>query len=281
MIYRFKNNNHSKIYYIFKLYYFCLMLKKYLTSFILLFLLACQEEKPKIIIQTVKAKPVVVIEKTKKVYFEKITNDNVVERLTAYGIKNPETLVDVYTSKGKIKIKLFKDTPLHRANFILYAKSGYFNHCIFSRVAENFMAQCGGSYDDLQRNIQDTLGVYQIPAEMSHHHFHKKGAVAAARSYQKNPEKKSECDEFYFVEGTRYSDLALDHTEEDHNYKFTNTQRNYYKNNPGAAHIDGEHTVFGQIIEGFNVVPKLTHVETNSQDWPIENIYIDSVVVIR
>ena len=216
-----------------------------------------------------------------KITFEKITNKNVVQRLTEYGNQNPETLVDVYTTKGKIRIQLFKDTPLHRANFILLIKAGYFNRALFSRVAKKFMAQCGGSYDDLQKAIQDTLGSYTIPAEMSKHHFHKKGAVAAARDYKKNPNKRSACDEFYFVEGMKFSDLSLDHYEHENNYKFTSKQRNYYKNNPGAAHIDGEHTVFGQIIEGFNVVPKLTNVATDSQDWPVTDIYVDSVLIIK
>ena len=255
------------------------MLRNTFYIFILSILFSCKEEKPKVIVQKSKTQPTIVAP-TKPVY-DLITNENVVERLTAYGKQNPETIVEVYTSKGKIKIKLFKDTPLHRANFILLAKSGYFNHCLFSRVAKNFMAQCGGSYDDLQKEIQDTIGVYTIPAEMSHHHFHKKGAVASARSYHNNPDKRSASDEFYFVEGIKYGDLALDHYEDENNYTFTSTQREYYKNNSGAAHIDGEHTVFGQIIEGFSVVPKLTHVDTDSQDWPVVDIYIDSVIVVK
>lgn len=263
------------------LYYFYNMLKNACYFLILLILLSCHDKKEKSVVHTSKEKAKVIVEVPKKVFFKKITNDNVVERLTEYGNQNPETVVDVYTTKGKMRIKLFKDTPLHRANFILHAKSGYFTHSYFTRVAKKFMAQCGGAYGDLQKEIQDTLGYYKIPSEMSHHHYHKKGAVAAARSYYKNPDKKSECDEFYFVEGTKYSQLALDHYETDNSYTFSKGQRDYYKNNPGAAHIDGEHTVFGQITRGFHVVPKLTNVKTNSQDWPIEEVFIDSVVVIN
>ncbi len=257
------------------------MLKNILAFFIAITIFGCsREKKATSVIQNTKPSSEK-IKESKRIYFEKITDTNVVERLIEYGKENPETLIDVYTSKGKIQIKLFEDTPLHRANFILLAKSGYFNHVLFSRVAKKFMAQCGGSYDDLQREIQDTIGSYTIPSEMSHHHFHKKGAVASARSYHNNPEKRSSCDEFYFVEGLKFSDISLDHYEEENNYKFTQTQRSYYKKNPGAAHIDGEHTVFGQITKGFHVIPKLTHVDTDSQDWPITDIYIDSVVVIK
>ncbi len=255
------------------------MKKSSFLPFLLLFILSCSEEKPAPVIK----KKVVKVKKVEepKIYFEKITSENVVERLTVYGEKNPEKIVDIYTSKGIVRVKLFEDTPLHRANFILLAKSGYLNHVLFSRVSEKFMAQFGGSYDDLQRKIQDTLGVYTIPAEMSHHHFHKKGALASARDYNNNPDKRSACDEFYFVEGQKFSDLSLDHYEQENNYKFSAKQRSYYINNPGAAHIDGEHTVFGHIIKGFNIVPKLTHVETDSRDWPQSNIFVDSVKIIK
>jgi cyclophilin family peptidyl-prolyl cis-trans isomerase len=210
-----------------------------------------------------------------------INNKNVVERLTAYGNKNQETIAEIYTSKGKIKIRLYKDTPLHRANFIMLAKKGYYDGCLFSRVVPNFMAQCGGSYDEVQQEIMKKIGYYSIPSEMKHSRFHKKGAIAAARSYIKNPDKRSEPDEFYFVEGTPFSEMMLDKYTADNNYNYTKTQRNYYLNNKGAAHLDGEHTVFGEIIRGFSVIPKLTDVETDSRDWPYSDLYVDSVIVIK
>jgi peptidyl-prolyl cis-trans isomerase B (cyclophilin B) len=255
------------------------MPKTILSILLLLVLFSCKEEKPKTIVKK-EVKEVEKIIPQKPVY-HLISDENVNERLTAYGKENPETIVDIYTSKGKIRVRLFKDTPLHRSNFILLAKSGYFNHALFSRVAKKFMAQFGGSYDDLQRNVQDTIGTFTIPSEMSHHHFHKKGALAAARSYNNNPEKRSSSDEFYFVEGQKFSDLTLDHYAYENDYVFTSVQRKYYKNNVGAAHIDGEHTVFGQIIEGYNIVAKLTHVATDSQEWPITDIYVDSAIVIK
>lgn len=246
---------------------------------------ACNDNVPKEkIVTDVKKVSATPASKQKKVKHRQpvpITTETVVERLTAYGTVNPETIVDIYTTKGKIKVKLYEDTPLHRANFILLAKSGYLNGCLFSRVVKDFMAQCGGSYDEAQKEIQDTLGAYTIPAEMNTGHFHKKGAIGAARSYTNNPNKRSECDEFYFVEGAIYTDLTLDHYEYENNYKFSSVQRNYYKKNKGAAHIDGEHTVFGEIISGYEVVSKLTHVDTDTQDWPVVDLYIDSAVVVK
>ena len=253
---------------------------KFIIPFLLFSLLfSCKEEKPKTIVKK-EVKKVEKVIPPKPVY-DLITGENVVEKLTQYGKENPETIVKIYTTKGKIKVKLFKDTPLHRANFILLAKSGFFNGVYFSRVSKKFMAQFGGSYDDLQRNIQDTIGNFTIPSEMSHHHFHKKGALAAARSYNNNPDKRSSSDEFYMVEGQKFSDLTLDHYAYENKYTFTSAQRKYYNSNVGAAHIDGEHTVFGQIIEGYNVVPKLTNVPTDSQEWPTTDIYVDSVIIVK
>ena len=257
------------------------MIQKLLYSLFIILLISCSEEAPK---KPVASKPTLKKKESPKKevpQYDLITNKNVVERLTQYGKENPETIADIYTTTGRIRVQLYKDTPLHRANFVLLAKKGYYNGCLFSRVAENFMAQFGGSYDEKQREIQKTIGVYTIPAEMHPSRFHKQGAIAAARSYTNNPEKRSAMDELYFVEGNRFSDITLDKYEIENNYKYSKAQRQYYLKYPGAAHIDGEHTVFGEIIEGYSVVPKLTHVVTDTQDWPNVDIYIDSVVLIR
>ena len=210
-----------------------------------------------------------------------INNQNVEDTLLAYGQLNEETVVDITTSFGKIRVKLFKDTPLHRANFIMLAKEHYFDSTVFNRVVPKFMAQCGagsiGRHTDFKRNH----GKFTIPAEMNTRHFHKKGAVAMARSYNGNPDKRSDPYAFYFVEGQRFMDETLDIYEEKNKYTYTKEQRKYYQKYPGAAHIDGQHTVFGEVISGYKVIPKLTAVETDRQDWPRDDIYILKVDVIR
>jgi len=260
------------------------MIQKLLSLFFLLIFYACSESSPKDVIKKPLEKETVV--QSKKVIqpvpkANLINNDNVVEKLTAYGKENPETIVSLKTTKGTIKIRLYKDTPLHRANFILFAKSGYFDGCLFSRVVPNFMAQCGGAYDEKQREIIKKIGNYSIPSEMKHTWFHKAGAIGAARSYTDNPDKRSEPDEFYFVEGTRFSDITLDKYTRENHYTYTSSQRDFYLKNKGAAHLDGEHTVFGQIIAGLSIVSKLTDVETDSRDWPYNDLYIEKVEVIK
>lgn len=210
-----------------------------------------------------------------------ITNDNVVERLTKFGSQNPETIVDIYTTKGKIRARLYKSTPLHRANFLLMTKRGFLDGSVFTRVAMGFIAQSGGTYDEDHAKIKNAIGKYTIPAEMSHKRIHKRGAIAAARRYKNNPDKRSDAYAFYFVEGTQYNEPTLDKYEEDNNYKYTQQQREYYLNKPGAAHLDGQHTVFGEITSGYSVIPKITSVETDSRDWPNKDLFIDSVRVVR
>lgn len=210
-----------------------------------------------------------------------IRNDNVIARLTEFGKDNPETIADIYTRLGKIRIQLYEDTPLHRANFIMLAKSGYFNGTVFTRVVKNFIAQGGSPHSYEQVDIQRAIGLYTIPAEFEAKHYHYQGAVAAARDYEDNPEKRSDPFVFYFVEGTTYSQEVLDHYEKEEGMKFTKSQRDYYTKKPGAAHIDNEHTVFGKIISGYSVVPKLTRVKTDKYGWPDEDLFIDSVVVVR
>lgn len=210
-----------------------------------------------------------------------ITNKNVEEKLLKYGQENDETLALVKTDFGDIKIRLYKDTPLHRASFILMAKNDCFNNIVFTRVAKDFMAQAGGTYDDSIIAKRNEIGRYTIPAEISTNHYHKKGAVGAARSYNDNPYKRSSPFNFYFVEGSVFNKETLDNYEKNNSYTYPNDHRQYYMNNPGAAHIDGQHTVFGEVIEGIEIIPKLTSVAKDSRDWPITDIYIREVVIIE
>jgi len=240
-----------------------------------------EKQKP-----TIKKKETPLIEYAKPKTKEKkpknpITDQNVTNRLIAYGKENPETLVDIYTSKGKIRARLYKDTPLHRANFIMMSKKGFLNGSVFTRAVMGFIAQSGGTFDEDHAKIRQNIGSYTIPSEMSKRRYHKKGALAASRKYGNNPDKRSDPYAFYFVEGQVYNAPTLDVHERNYEYKYSKTQRDYYMKYPGAAHLDGQHTVFGEIISGNKVVSKITEVETDSRDWPKTDLFIDSVIVIR
>ena len=209
-----------------------------------------------------------------------INNKNVREKLLAYGKDNPECHVVFHTDKGIIKATLFKDTPLHRANFIMMAKSGCFDNTVFTRVHIDFMAQAGGTYDEKNVKTRKEIGKFTIPHEILPHHYHRQGALAAARRYNGNPQKRSDPYAFYFVEGTTYNKPTLDKYEVDNQYTYSAEQRQYYRINRGAAHIDGQHTVFGQVTQGLDVISAITHVKTDGRDWPITDIYVKRVEVL-
>tara|TARA_B110000285_G_scaffold195192_1_gene225322 strand:- start:2668 stop:3483 length:816 start_codon:yes stop_codon:yes gene_type:complete len=235
-----------------------------------------KKEKPEIsLIEYTKPEPAKITPKNP------IHNGNVKDRLLEYGKQNQETIVDIYTSKGKIRAKLYKNTPLHRANFIMMSKKGFLNGSVFTRVVMGFIAQSGGTFDEDHAHIKQKIGMYTIPSEMSKSRFHKKGALASARKYGDNPNKRSDPYAFYFVEGQLYNTPTLDVHEREFKYKYSKIQREYYLKKPGAAHLDGQHTVFGEILIGNNVVSKLTEVETDSRDWPNTDLFIDSVIVIK
>lgn len=255
---------------------------RYLYCFLAAFLvLSCSEsstKEPSANIPEQKSTPIPEIEKPVR---KTITDDSVVDTLLSYGKIHPESIARITTSLGVIKIRLFKETPLHRANFLLIANTGYFDSTVFSRVVPNFMAQTGSGFNGKHTDIKTQLGAYTIPAEFNSSLFHKRGAVAMAREYRNNPEKRSNPYAFYFVEGSIFSNETLDIYEKKTGNKFTKEQRDFYTKNPGAAHIDNEHTVFGEIIEGFEVVPKLTAVDTDGQDWPREDLFIISVEILK
>lgn len=127
----------------------------------------------------------------------------------------PEKKVLIKTPYGIMKIKLYDDTPEHKANFLKLAEEGYYDDILFHRVIEGFMIQ-GGDPDSKGAEPEAQLGGggpgYKIPAEINYpEHFHKKGALAAARQGDRaNPDRESSGSQFYIVQGKEYTDGQLD-----------------------------------------------------------------------
>ncbi|HNW98318.1 MAG TPA: peptidylprolyl isomerase [Bacteroidales bacterium] len=176
--------------------------------------------------------------------------------------------VCISTSFGDIKIKLYNGTPQHRDNFIKLAKEGYFNGTIFHRVIQNFMIQ-GGDPDSKNADSTAILGnggpEYTIPAEIdASKYFHKKGALAAARTGDDvNPLKASSGSQFYIVQGKKFSDEELNFFEQRVGKPYTKEQREVYKTIGGTPHLDGNYTVFGEVYEGLDVVDKIAAVKVD------------------
>ncbi len=175
-----------------------------------------------------------------------------------------QTKVLIHTDLGDIKVLLYNDTPKHSQNFAKLANEGFFNGSIFHRVIKNFMIQGGGA----PAGKPETT--YLIPAEILPNHCHKKGALAAART--NNPKKESSGSQFYIVQGQVFTSDQLDKFEAQMNKKFSPEQRKAYTTIGGTPHLDGEYTVFGEVIEGLDVVDKIAAVQTAPGDKPVQDI---------
>lgn len=165
-----------------------------------------------------------------------------------------EPVFDINTNMGTIKVKLYAKTPLHRANFEKLALTGYYDGLLFHRVINGFMIQGG---DPLSRDAAnaDKFGTggpdYTVPAEFVPEYKHSKGALAAARRGDAaNPLKESSGSQFYLVQ-----------------------------NEKACAQLDGAYTVFGQTVEGLDVIDRIAAVATNNRDLPLSPVKIISVTL--
>ncbi len=241
-------------------------------------------------------------------------------------------VVDIRTSLGDIKVRLYDDTPLHRDNFLKLVSEGFYDGIIFHRVIQGFMVQAG---DPESREAQpgQRLGAgdpgYTVPAEIDYpRHYHKRGALAAARTAdQVNPERRSSGSQFYIVTGRPVSDaqvagmgeratdaarqayfrnlcaerrdriealqksgdrdslenlrqelikITLENVPE---VKVSDEMKNDYLTLGGAPSLDGQYTVFGEVLEGMDVVAKIEAAETDAADRPKEDIRILGMTV--
>lgn len=196
-----------------------------------------------------------------------------------------ETVVLISTSKGDIKIKLYNETPLHRDNFIKLVNESYFDGILFHRVIKGFMIQTGDPDSKTAKSGQ-MLGNggpnYTIPAEIVSKYFHKKGALAAARTGDSmNPKRESSGSQFYIVQGKKFTDDELNMYESRLKVKFSKEQRDAYKTVGGAPHLDGSYTIFGEVVSGLNVIDAISEVKCDKNDRPLEDIKIISVKIIK
>lgn len=252
-------------------------------------------------------------------------------------VQATETQVVMNTTLGKIKIKLYNDTPLHRDNFIKLAKEGQYNGLLFHRVIKEFMVQ-GGDVTSKDAPMNKQLGAgdlgYTVPAEFVYpKYFHKKGALCAARTGDDtNPLRASSASQFYLVTGKVYTDAELNQMEKQKESRLkqaifarlqtenkpkimelyrsgdkeelailrdtmvgkteleaekrkdeaclTAEQREAYKTIGGVPFLDNEYTVYGEVVEGLEIIDAIQKVKTNKQDRPTENVVINSIEVL-
>lgn len=212
---------------------------------------------------------------------DKFSPKNAVEKLTKYGEENKETKAVIITKYGKIYLKLYDDTPLHRASFVMLAKKGFYDSTLFYRVRKNFVIQ-GGNSDSEETEFKFwEIGSYRIPPEIKSNHIHKRGAIALAipeNSEDGYPGFSSPFN-FYIVQGYKFTERSLKKQEEENGFIIPSQNRSTYFNIGGAPHLDGKYTVFGEVTSGFEVIDKIAELKTNVSDFPEEDVYLTVTIL--
>lgn len=265
----------------------------------------------------------------------KSENENTATEVKSTNDNDKMTQVEIKTSLGDIVVALYNDTPKHRDNFLKLVKEGYYDGVLFHRVIKDFMIQTGDGKSKTATK-DEMLGAgdpgYTVPAEFVYpKYFHKKGALAAARTGdQVNPERASSGSQFYIVTGKVYDESELGMIEQRLEYgkknaifqklamahrneiiemqrngdqaglnklqeeliplveaeyaqnpaKLTPEQRQAYTTVGGTPHLDGEYTVFGEVVKGLDVVDKIQNVTTGANDRPVDDIKVISMRVL-
>lgn len=183
--------------------------------------------------------------------FPILTDKNAMEFFLEYSKVHKEDKVRITTDFGNIEIKLYDKTRFHRANFVYLTKRNYFNGTQFYRVVKDFVIQGGNSDDYNLAKRRRKIGRYLLPPDTKRGYTHKRGAVSMPSGEIEDAYKLASPFQFFIIQ-----------------------------RQGGAAYLDKEYTVFGEVISGMDVVDKIANVKTDEGDWPLSNVYIKKVELI-
>lgn len=216
----------------------------------------------------------------------------VVQNANAQETEENRIVITLETTMGNIRLALYNETPQHSKNFRELVEKGYYDGVLFHRVISKFMIQAGDSasrHAEPGTMLGNTEESYTIPAEIHYPALlHKRGALCMAREGDDvNPERASSAYQFYIVYGQRFNDEMLDKVQErldkstNGQVKLTDEVRDVYKRIGGTPHLDGQYTVFGEVLEGIDVVRDIQWVETDENDRPKEDVRIIKAYVVK
>jgi len=201
-----------------------------------------------------------------------ITQQNVREVLTQYGKDNPENEVLIETPYGNIALKLYDETPLHRANFVKLIKDRDLDDAEFYRVVNEFMIQGGEMALQLP---------YRIPPEFNRKYIPKKGTLSMARPIDNNPNMESSAEQFFIIQGTRYTKEDLEMEMKYFGLTLTPEQKQIYLTEGGSMELDQKFTVFGEVTEGLEVIEKIARLQLPGTEAPSKKVPIKIMLLQR
>ena len=201
--------------------------------------------------------------------------------VTIFSCKPKQELILIETDYGNMKISLYDKTPIHRDNFKKLVKEGYYDGTLFHRVINGFMIQ-GGDPNSIGASAGQRLGSggpgYTQEAEIGAYHF--KGTLAAARTGgASNPDKRSSGSQFYIVHGKPVQANQLTGLEQQKGITYSPEDVKRYEENGGTPFLDNEYTVFGEVVEGMDVIDKIAAVQTAPGDRPVKDVAMKLKIV--
>ena len=189
--------------------------------------------------------------------------------------------IRIETEYGDIILKLYRNTPLNSNNMIARANEHFYDSLLFHRCIPKFVVQ-GGDPDSKHAKPGVLLGDGDLPflvkAEINGENFHKRGALGVARDT--TPDKSGSAAQFYIVIGKRYTEKQLDSVSKKTGRKFTEHQKRVYIRNGGTPKLDGNYTVFGEVLHGMDVAEKISKLDRDKNDRPLTDVRIRKVSVI-
>jgi len=179
-----------------------------------------------------------------------LNDDNAIPFLFEFEKNNKENKVRISTNYGNIDVELFENTPYHRANFIYLIKKKYFQGEYFHRVVKDFIIQGGNSDNISTSKKRRKIGRYLLPPDTKKDYKHHRGIVSMPSSEIENPYKLASPFEFFIVKKT-----------------------------DGAYHLDKNYTAFGRVMKGMEVVDKISDLETDKREWPLDNVRFNIEII--